>query len=257
MFAGEMMGAVVSASRMLFILFALLGADGSPAQERTGSRPGFSLTPGQAKIVLMRPSIKVGAQSTGGMFEPNADWTDQARTNLSRAIGEIQNKLGDRLVAYVGPVGEDAERVAEYGALFTTLARSVIEFQFFPGNRLPTKKRKDSFEWSMGPEVSGLPGLDGADYALFITTEDHFGSAGRKALQIVAAMAGVGVPSGVHLGYAGLVDLRTGDLVWLNADPQMGGDPRTGEGARKRVIQLFEHFPVRPGPAEPTYGVNP
>ena len=49
--------------------------------------------------------------------------------------------------------------------------------------------------------------------------------------------------SGVHIGYAGLVDLETGDLVWLNADRKMGGDVRTGDGAVKRVTQLLEDFP--------------
>ncbi len=34
-----------------------------------------------------------------------------------------------------------------------------------------------------------------------------------------------------HIGYAGLVDLKTGDVIWFNADPQMGGDVRTEEGA--------------------------
>jgi hypothetical protein len=51
------------------------------------------------------------------------------------------------------------------------------------------------------------------------------------------------VKSGEHKGFAGLVDLRTGDLVWLNADLAMGGDVRTPEGAQKRVAQLLEDFP--------------
>jgi hypothetical protein len=130
--------------------------------------------------------------------------------------------------------------------LFGALSESVIEYQFFVGNRLETKKRKNTFEWSIGPELSGLKSLQGADYALFINTHDEYGSTGRKALQIFAAMGGISVKSGVHVGHAGLVDLRTGDLVWLNADRQMGGDVRTPDGAEKRVKQLLEGFPGRP-----------
>ena len=59
-------------------------------------------------------------------------------------------------------------------------------------------------------------------------------------------MARVGVTAGVHKGFAGLVDLRTGDLVWLNADMQMGGDVRDPAGAGKRVRQLLEGFPGKP-----------
>jgi hypothetical protein len=51
------------------------------------------------------------------------------------------------------------------------------------------------------------------------------------------------VKSGEHIGYAGLVDLRTGDLLWLNADGAMGGDVRDKEGSEKRARQLLEDFP--------------
>jgi hypothetical protein len=231
----------------LSLLFASLIANmPAQAQEKTGNKPGFTLAPGSARIILMRPSIIVGEQSTGGMFEPNADWTAQSRDNLARAIAAVQGRLGNSVVDMVEPVGPEAAVLAEYQGLFSTIADSVIVYQFFPGNRLPTKKRKDSFEWTMGPGVTTLPGLAGADYALFISTEDQFGSTGRKAVQLLAALGGVPVPTGVHKGFAGLVDIKTGDLVWLNADLQMGGDVRTEEGAQKRVSQLFEGFPGRP-----------
>ena len=93
--------------------------------------------------------------------------------------------------------------------------------------------------------LAELRSLSGADYLLFISTHDEYGSTGRKMLQIAAALGGVAVTSGVHTGYAGLVDLRTGQLLWLNADNAMGGDVRTPEGAAKRVSQLLEGFPGR------------
>jgi hypothetical protein len=85
-----------------------------------------------------------------------------------------------------------------------------------------------------------------ADYALFLYNRDAFGSTGRKLLQMVALLGpGLSVKSGEHKGAAGLVDLRTGDLLWLNADFAMGGDPRDPAGADKRVAQLLEDFPGR------------
>ncbi|MGU3314451.1 hypothetical protein ACLBWH_02790 [Sphingomonas sp. M6A6_1c] len=226
----------------------LFGASPASAQEKSGIKPGFTLAPGSAHIVLLRPSILVGAQSTAGMFEPNADWTAQARDLLGSALRAAERQLGNAVTDYADPVGggADAATLAEYQALFDTVAASVIEYQFFAGNRLPTKKRKGQFDWSLGPDVAKLPGLAGADYALFVSTEDHFGSTARKVLQVVAALARVPVTAGVHRGFAGLVDLRTGDLVWLNADWQMGGDVRDAAGAAKRVRQLLAGFPGRP-----------
>ena len=234
--------------RLVLLALAVCAA-GAQAQEKTGNKPGFTLAPGTARIVLMRPSVKVGAQSTGGMFEPNADWTDQARENLGKAISAAQSSLGNTVQSYIEPIGPDAARATEYRSLFDAVSASVIAYQFFPGNRLPTKKRKDSFEWTLGSDISKLAGLEEADYALFIVTEDHYGSTGRKVAQIFGAMAGVSIRVGVHKGFAGLVDVRTGDLVWLNADLEMGGDVRTEEGALKRVAQLFEGFPGRAVPS--------
>jgi hypothetical protein len=216
------------------------------AQEKTGIKSGFTLKPGTARIILMRPQIRVGAQSTGGMNEPNADWTQQARDNIALALRNAQTNVGNVVVNYDEGTSGEGPLSTDYSRLFGTVADSVIEYQFFVGNRLETKKRKDSFEWSIGTDLGKLRSLEGADYALFINTNDQYGSTGRKVLQVLAAMGGVAVTSGLHAGYAGLVDLRTGELVWLNADRQMGGDVRTSEGASKRVRQLLEGFPGKP-----------
>ncbi len=187
-----------------------------------------------------------------GMFEPNADWTQQARENIAAALAAAQSGLGNRIIVQEQPVGEDAQVLADYMSLFSSVADSVITYQFFRGNRLPTKVRENrtgGFDWTLGSGVSSLPGAADADYALFINTEDHFGSTGRKILQVIAAIGRVHVEAGLHAGRAGLVDLRTGALVWINADLRMGGDVRTPEGAQRRISQLLEDFPGRPVPA--------
>ncbi len=95
-----------------------------------------------------------------------------------------------------------------------------------------------------------LPGAKDADYALFIYNKDAYGSTGRKILQVVALLGPrIAIKSGEHKGAAGLVDLKTGDLMWLNADFAIGGDVREVDGAEKRVRQLLEDFP---GSAKPT-----
>lgn len=227
---------------------ATVVATSAGAQERTAVRQGFSLPANSGKTILIfRPAVRVGAQSTGGMFEPNADWTDKARRNIDIALAAKQARLGNKVVAAPEGYGKQARLVEEYATLFAAVASSVIEYQFFKGNRLPTKKRDnkaDIFDWSLGEGVKDLPGAKDADYALFIYNKDAYGSTGRKMFQVAALLVpGVGVKSGEHAGYAGLVDLRTGELLWLNADGAMGGDVRDEDGAQKRVGQLLEEFP--------------
>lgn len=237
--------------RICLAAMLFVGALMSPivqAQERTAVRHGFELAPNsKKKILVFRPSVSVGSQSTGGMFEPNAEWTERARGNIQLSLNELQTKLGNEVVTAPDAVGEDARNLAEHMALFGAVSRSIIEYQFFTGNRLPTKKRdnkQDVFDWSLGEDVSKLPGAQDADYGLFFYNKDAYGSTGRKLLQIVAVLgAGIAVQSGEHVGYAGLVDLKTGHIVWLNADGAMGGDVRDAEGSQKRVRQLLEEFP--------------
>lgn len=244
--------------RIMFAAMAVMVAAAPVAsQERTAVKQDFKLPPNSGKTILVfRPTVSVGAQSTGGMFEPNADWTDKARRNIDVALADRQGGLGNKVVTAPESYGEQAHRVEEYSALFAAVSQAVIQYQFFAGNRLPTKKRDNKagvFDWSLGEGVRDLPGAKDADYALFIYNKDAYGSTGRKMLQMVALLGpGIGIKSGEHAGYAGLVDLRTGDLLWLNADAAMGGDVREAEGAQKRVGQLLEEFPgsTKPVPTD-------
>lgn len=54
---------------------------------------------------------------------------------------------------------------------------------------------------------------------------------------------GCGISSGVHAGYAALVDLRKGNVAWISADNEMGGNMRSADGPQHRVTQLLEDFP--------------
>lgn len=218
------------------------------AQEKSAVKQGFELAANSnKKILVFRPAVRVGAQSTGGMFEPNAEWTERAKANIQAALEKFQKKLGNEVIIAPDAYGDDARNLQEYMVLFSAISQAVIEYQFFPGNRLPTKKRDskaDVFDWSLGAGVADLPGAKDADYALFIYNKDAYGSTGRKVLQVLAILGpGAAISSGEHQGFAGLVDLKTGDLLWLNADGAMGGDVREVDGSEKRVQQLLEDFP--------------
>ncbi|MEO7390466.1 MAG: hypothetical protein ABIV24_13440 [Sphingomonas sp.] len=194
------------------------------------------------KVLVFRPDVQVGSQSAGGVVSSRADWTGDARRLLGEALVAARPGGASDIVFMPELEGDDALLLAEYRGLFRAVAETVLQHRLFKGNRLPTKKT--GFEYTLGTGVAKLGALGAGDYGLFIFTDDAFGSTGRKLLQIFAAgVAGVGVTSGRHVGYAALVDLRTGDLLWINADYQMGGDVRNAEGAAKRVSQLLEDLP--------------
>ena len=232
---------------MAALACALAAAPGM-AQEKAATKPGFVLPADKpVRILVFRPDVKVGSQSAGGVVTPNAEWTANARKLLADALVAAKPGGASQIVFMPELEGDDAALLADYRSLFKGVAATVLQHRLFKGDRLPTKIT--GFEYTLGPGVAKLGELGGGDYGLFVVTNDAYGDSGRKALQIfgllMAAGTGFGgmVSSGVHAGYAGLVDLRTGDLVWLNADLKMGGDVRDPSGAAKRVSQLLEEFP--------------
>lgn len=221
------------------------------AQEKAAVKPGFAMPSDRpVRILVFRPDVKVGSQSAGGVVTPNAEWTANARKNLADALVAAKPGGASEVVFMPELEGDNAAMLNDYRSLFKGVASTVLQHRLFKGDRLPTKIT--GFEYTLGPGAAKLGELGGGDYGLFVVTNDAYGDAGRKALQVfgllMAAGTGFGgmVSSGVHAGYAGLVDLHTGDLVWLNADLKMGGDVREADGAGKRVVQLLEDFP-QPG----------
>ncbi|GEO00526.1 hypothetical protein NSE01_23580 [Novosphingobium sediminis] len=215
-------------------------------------KEGFSFPEAQStRIVVFRPDVQVGTLRSTGQDEPNVEWTEAARTNIANEMKSQASALGLKLEFLNDFQGTDAELFDSYRALFVAVSSSVRLHGLF-GDRLPTKleprtpenpSKRWRMDWTLGPGMSRFADLTGADYGLFFYTHDAYGSAGRKTAMIFAAMWGVAVASGVHEGYAALVNLRTGDVVWFNSDIAMGGDPREAVGATKRVGQLLAGFP--------------
>ena len=238
---------------------------GTPVAARDVVRDGFVFPPdGTLNIAIFRPDVSVGSQQVTGLIVPKSDWTEEARANIRESL-IARAATFNAQVQFVDELeGEHAALLIEYRALYEKVA-SAIFTHLIAGDTLPTKrkiipnprrpsgrgKRVNLLDWSLGPGTARLKEVTGADYAMFVYTYDAYGDTGRKASQVLNALACVtgfcDIPdSGVHVGYAALVELSTGNIVWFNSDPEMGGDVRIAEGADKRVAQLMEGFPVRP-----------
>jgi len=73
---------------------------------------------------------------------------------------------------------------------------------------------------------------------------DSYVSAGRAAVIGAAAIFGVGIPGGRQVGFASLVDLRTGNIVWFNRLISGTGDLRTEAPAQSTVDNLIKGLPL-------------
>ncbi len=224
--------------------YAAVAQTPPPVTEKSVTRDGFAFpAKGAVRILIFRPDIKVGEQTTAGLFQPNAEWYENARRELTAALLAAKKNRQFDAILHEEPTAAKAAQYAEYLALFRVIVGSAIRHKLFARDPLPSKA--DRFDWSLGSGIAQLVADSNADYGLFLFSHDGFESSGRKAAQLVASLMGARDTPGAHLGYAALVDLKSGDLLWLNVDLKATGDVRTAEGAAMRIEQLLAGFPSR------------
>lgn len=193
-------------------------------------------------ILVMRPDVQVSKLTVGGLEEPNADWTEAARTQLTAALKANQSSIGvtTTFLDTENAPQDLAVRIQNYERLHRAVGSAIAYHKYGPAT-LPTKKGK--FDWSLGPDVSKLTELQPGNYALYFFARDSFSSGGRQAMKIIGALAGIAVTGGQRFAYASLVELKTGNVVWFNTLQSTTGDMRTAEGARSTIDQLLKSVP--------------
>ena len=194
-----------------------------------------------AKILLIAPDVKYYLLTTGGVPQPHAEWTEAARNNFSRLFLDYAASKGLDIVA--SPDDEQlTDNEIRYQKLYSAVGSSVLSHHFGQ-YKLPTKK--GAFDWSLGPGISAIGEQYGADYALFSYYRDYQASGGRAAFTFFAALMGVAMSAGGEVGYASLVDLRNGDIVWFNRVSSGAGELRNLDEAKATIDLLFKDMPTR------------
>lgn len=225
------------------LALALLLAAGAAAQAQpvaaTRVAPGFTARPAASKLVVIPADMELFSISAGGVAEPRADWTEQAQRNFSSALAADRKLLGPD-IQQLKPAQMD--EFADVLALHRAVAEAILMHHL--GNmKLPTKNGQ--LDWSLGDAVQPLKARTGADYALFTYLRDSYASGERKLAILGMALLGGLMTPGEQEGYASLVDLNTGRVVWFSGLDRMWGDLRDGGSARETVQALLREFPER------------
>ena len=223
-----------------FALFVLVCAGQALAQSKNLA-PGFASLPKGATVAIMPTDIELFSISAGGVFEPKADWTEAASRHFRDALMQKNRALG---LGAIELAQKDAEEADEINSLHGAIARAIAMHHF--GNlKLPTKDGQ--LDWSMGESVQPIKKASGADYALFSFVRDSYASDERKAAMVAIAILTLGraaLAMGTQAGYASLVDLNTGRIVWFNQLVRGTGDLRDAESAVETIDALLREFPV-------------
>ena len=231
---------------VFFALFLVALTAGCAQTRSAGPEVSIKRPAGQLTVLLMPADVQLSVLTTGGLKEPNAEWTEQGRKNVGVALNEEMAERNAKIVPYGHDVEVGDETAGEHlqlVKLHEAVGGSILLHKFVSGYELPTKKNK--FDWTLGKGVEALRESYGADYALFVYAEDSFSSGGRVALGVATAILFGYVPQGGRqIAFASLVDLETGSIVWFNVLQSGGGDLRDPESARDTIDTLFDSSPL-------------
>jgi hypothetical protein len=194
---------------------------------------------GSHVVVMVTPDIELSELTAGGANAPRADWT---KTAIDFTARHVAAALAARGVT-VAPADTAADpREQQLVKLNSAVGNAILLHLYYSPIKLPLKG--DALDWTLGPGAARLRTHYHGDYALFVHVRDSYSSTGRQALMGVAALLLVPVPGGFQSGFASLVDLRSGRIVWFNRLLSVNGDLRHDEDARDTVGELLKGLPL-------------
>lgn len=197
------------------------------------------------KVLILDPNVLVKELSAGGVAEKMEEWSLEAKKNVHAAIGAItaEKKLFEQVGVPTNLAEEEVMNLDEHVALYDVVGFNA--FYFGKAQFDAWKHKKPEFDYTLGTGLKGLAERTGADAALFIVGEDYISSGGRKAARIFAALLGVALPASPTFLSVGLVDLKTGNLLWMDYGLALDSkDLRKQDDVNKMLQEMFAHYPA-------------
>lgn len=210
----------------------------APTGEQAYERPDRALS-----VVLIEPDITVNEVTAAGLRVPNAEWTELGKSHVLAALDRMLSGRNIVLKQHGPPPDADRDHPEiQLLKLHGAVGQAVLYHNLVPPAALPTKE--NNFDWTLGRSVKIFRDTTGADLALFIYVRDSFSSAGRVALRAVFAFLGTVLGGGNQAGFASLIDLETGHIIWFNRMASGSGDIRNESGADRAIELLLKDVPL-------------
>lgn len=188
------------------------------------------------KILAMPADVKIYSLTAGGSIEDAPDATAAAsgygNTELQRYLA---SDPAFKVLSMPSLSGDEQATLKEHMALYETIVRDAHLADVLGD---AWKAPLQAFTYSVGPGLDFLRQRSGADYLLLLTAEDGESTGGRLAMSFL-----FGGPVGRNFISAGLVDLHTGKVVWLNYDTHNASDYNVQSNMVKFVDEILEDFP--------------
>jgi len=195
------------------------------------------------KVVVLPIDIKTVEVTAGGVEEQVPDWSKEASRSVFKAVSAaIAKQPGMKELAAPQFSGAAAANYEEHLALYKLVVNTA--------RRIPWQHKATHFDYAIGSGLRAVAEQTGADAAIMVYGRDYASTTGRKARAVAGNIPIVNIFTGPapQLGHSyiqvGVVDLRTGDLLWVNSEYREGStNLRDPDDAAKMVNAVFDWYP--------------
>jgi hypothetical protein len=202
-----------------------------------------------AKRIVMLPVEFIIYQKSVAGIEAVPEWTETAQFALGdAAIRKLRDDQRFEIVNVPHFEGETKDVLQEHVEFFKVIGNTALTM-IQDGGKVWAEKGAN-FDYTLGDGLSFLADAADADYAFIICGSQVTQTGGSVFLQFLSAAAiGMYAPGGGTYVLAGIVDLRSGRIAWLNSRMgsqvfgMTGSDVRKPETAAEVISKMFEGFP--------------
>ncbi len=210
------------------------------------AEPGQAQTP--RKVLLLDPRIEVHELSAGGVTQKVPQLTREASDHFERALRGVLATRADVVAVSMPALAEtEQDELDDTIATFNVVAGEA--FAHTQPGLVGWEDRAARFDYTLGFGLPWLRARSGADALLVTYGVDYQSTGGRKAMAVMGALVGVGLPTGFARLRCALLDLATGDILWLHSEGTGTGNLTDAETMRGIVEKTLATLPpLAPNP---------
>ncbi|MCG8634537.1 MAG: hypothetical protein MI863_11965 [Desulfobacterales bacterium] len=191
------------------------------------------------KIIVLPANVVVSELTASGVTEEVPDWSEQGKRFVEKYVDEVVRGRPDVIMAELPEFNPaEQEKIDQHVALYDLVSGNALMLR----NQEAWNNIREKEGYTLGDGLSFLCEKTDAELVLIVVGRDFISSGGRKTTTFFAAALGVYIPLGRSLLHAGVVDLKTGNILWMNTSVSETESLNQEEDAKDMVAKVFSEY---------------
>lgn len=194
-------------------------------------------------LLILPLDIQVGELSMAGVEEV-PEWTAESQTLFFNELQNYAKARGDlQFVTMPNLNAQQDVQLQEHLALNRLVMSTAVTYATQTG--IAWHHKRDHFDYTIGPGLQFLQQKTKANAAIILLGSDTNSSTGRVAANVVLSLLS-GLPyfnGGTSFLAAGVIDLTTGNILWINWGGRNTGSFLEAESVRSMLDLVLGDYP--------------